>query len=229
MTEAPVPTAPPPGPEIRLRRARLGDVPALVALYRGQSAEAKAYYHPFPFERWKLVPIFLWMVGTTPLVRAVLRVLPRRAAYVLVVSAATDDRPIGYGTIRFAVARGEETWAKFGYMVAEDRRGQGIGSILSIHQLRCARGLGMRRGGGYIVRENVASRTVVSRYGEPLVETAPDRNAPRGSVNLMSVGSLDSMIASYERTAHRDRPGSARLVGIDAHLAALTAPPPPAA
>ncbi len=225
MTEAAAGGGAAPPPMVRLRQARLGDVPSLVRLYRGQSAAARGFYHPFPFDRLRLVPIFLWMVATTPRVRFWLRHLPRRAAYVFVATSSEDDRPIGYGTIRFEVPVGEDPWAKFGYLVSEGRRGQGIGTLIASTQLRCARGLGLRRGGGYIVQGNTASAGVVEKFGHPLTETAPDRRAPRGAVNLVSVGPLEEMIAHSDQAAARPKPGTARLSAVDGHLRALGAVP----
>ncbi len=223
------PAGVPETPRIRLRRARLRDVRALVQIYRGQSPQARSFYHPFPFDPVRLVPIFLWMVGTTPYVRFWLRHLPSRAAYVVVVTGPDDDRPIGYGTVRFVVEPGQAAWAKFGYLVSEGRRGQGIGSLLAVTQVRCARGLGLRRGGGYVLRGNSASAGVVEKFGYPLSETSPDRHTPPGTVNLISIGNLDEMIAHFETGMARERPGAARIASIDAHLRTLGwGPEPPA-
>ncbi len=207
------PPAPWPFPRgYQWRAARLRDVPALVRLYRGISAEARRFHHPYPRDRLRLVPLFLWMVGTRRWARRLLRRVPNLTFLVFVAVPETIAAPCAYATIRFVARPGQPVWGRFGYLVADGHRGRGIGTALAIEMYRSCLELGVRRGGGTVLGDNAASRTIVERFGFHMVPSAePDRRAPGGVATLEGIEDLDEVLRrALEFQRQRQAPGTVR-------------------
>ena len=191
---------PPPRPKlpVRIRRSRFSDLSSLVRLYRDRSEQSKQTYHPFPFGRFRLTLIYLWMIVLQRWMRWFMRNLPRRAATLLVVEREDQPGIIGYGTIRLMSGRGEEPIARFGYLVGDDYQGKGVGGQLIEVMVSAAKELGIRKGGGTVLQRNVASAHLIEKWGWKLRPADADRGAPQES-NLMTVGDLDEILAKNRR------------------------------
>ena len=178
---------------VTVRPARVSDLRALLHLYRDRSEASKKTYHPFPFDRFRLSAIYLWMTIARRQMRFLMRRFPRRAATLLLAIGPDGTSIVGYGTVRLMTGRGEEPIARFGYMVADAYQGQGVGGEIIRAMVLCAKGLGIRKGGGTVLQQNVASAHLIARSGWKLREGEPDRGAP-GQVNLLAVSDLDDLL-----------------------------------
>jgi RimJ/RimL family protein N-acetyltransferase len=178
---------------VTMRPARITDIGALLRLYRNRSEESKSTYHPFPFDRIRLSAIYLWMTIARRGMRFMIRRMPRRAATLLVAVAPDGSQIIGYGTVRLMSGRGEEPIALFGYLVSDAYQGQGVGGQIIRAMLLTAKGLGVRRGGGTVLQQNVASAHLIQQFGWQLGQAAPDRGAP-GAVNMATVADIDDLL-----------------------------------
>jgi len=182
-------------PRVVVRRASLGDLGTVSRIYRGQSDASRKLYHPFPFDRFRLGFILLYMVATRPFVRALLRIAPRRALVLLVATLETGTI-IGYGNISF-VPRDGRLKALFGYLVSEEYRGLGVGTHLHQEMIEAALALGVTRGGGMVIRENAANLRVLEKLGFTLREsTLIDRAAPEAT-NIETDGDLERIAARW--------------------------------
>ena len=191
--------------DVRLRPARLGDIGALVRMYRGQGADTARLYHPFPFDRLRLGVIFLYMVATRPLVGWLLRHVPRRAVLLLVAEIGPDRTIAGFGNTGFRRTPTEPR-AIFGYMVDARFRGLGIGTRLHEEMIEEALRLGVRRGGGMVVVDNAANLRILKRMGFSMrASEVVDRAAP-GVRNIETDGDLEEIAAGWR---HR-RPAASR-------------------
>lgn len=185
-------------PHFHIRYGRLRDAPTLVRLYRGQSARSRSFYHPFPFDRPRLVPIFLWLVVARHFVLWTMQHLPRVAAILLVVVADGSERPVGYATVRYVARRGEETWAKFGYMIEERYQGLGVGRALSYWTMRSAAATGIRLGGGPVLGTNTVQIGLTTGLGYSVAPTdEEDRGAP-GVKSVMIRDDLQKILAGLD-------------------------------
>lgn len=191
----------PPGrarPAVRVRPARLGDVGALVRMYRHQSAESRQLYHPFPYDRFRLYLIFLFMVATRPFLRTLLRISRRRTLVLLVATVGDDPTLVGYGNVAF-VDRDFGVKAIFGYLVEERYRGLGVGTRLHEVMIEAAIALGVRRGGGMVVSENASNLRVLEKLGFSMRQTGlVDHGAP-GSTNIETDGDLVAIAARWQK------------------------------
>lgn len=183
---------------VRIRGSRVSDLSSLVRLYRDRSEASKQTYHPFPFGRFRLALIYLWIIALQRWMRWFMRYLPRRAATLLVVEREDQPGLIGYGTIRLMSGRGEEPIARFGYLVADAYQGKGVGGQLIEVMIAKAKELGIRKGGGTVLQRNIASAHLIEKWGWKLRPAAADRGAPDES-NLMTVGDLDEILAKSRR------------------------------
>ncbi len=183
---------------VQIRRSRLGDVPALVRFYRERSEESKSTYHPFPFGRFRLTLIYLWMVFFQRWMRWMIRRLPRRAATLLVAELPDGSALVGYGTVRLMSGRGEEPIARFGYVVRDDFRGKGVGGQLMEALVVAALELGIRKGGGTVLQTNAPSAHLIERWGWKLRKGETDRGAP-SEVNLVTVGDLEELLRAQRQ------------------------------
>jgi L-amino acid N-acyltransferase YncA len=190
-------------PSRAIRPAHLGDIGGLVRMYRGQSLESRAFHHPYPADRLRLTLIFTWMVVSGHLSRFLLRTAPSLGFVLLVVCPQGSDVPVGYGTIRFVGSRRTEIWARFGFLVQEGARGQGIGGQMAVALWERSLALGVRRGGGTIQKANAVSRTIVEHGGFELAPTSePDKYTP-GAETLGGLADLEEVLARYRASTHR--------------------------
>lgn len=185
-----MPMAPTARPEVIIRPGRLGDLVTLARIYRSQSEDSRALYHPFPFDRLRLTAIFGYMVVTRRLLPSLLRRRPRRALVLLVACLGQDPTPIGYGNVAFLAREGRPLRAIFGYIVAEAYRGLGVGTRLHEDMIDAAVSLGVTRGGGMLVSTNVSNLKVLQKLGFDIRESAiVDRVVP-GVTNYETDGDL---------------------------------------
>jgi RimJ/RimL family protein N-acetyltransferase len=199
METNPPATSPTSRPSVTVRWARLSDLGPILRLYRGQSAESRQFYHPYPFDRFRLGPILFALLVSSRIVRLMLRLAPNYAFVILIAEEPGEAAPIGFCTARFVRRHGDPIWAQFGYLVRHDRRGRGIGSYLAIAQWRTARALGVLRGGGTILEGNIASSRVVEPFGFHLEPTGqPDARAADRQ-NLGSIQDLNEVLERVRR------------------------------
>jgi RimJ/RimL family protein N-acetyltransferase len=206
-------TAPDCALRFHVRPASWGDIGDVARLYIGQSEASRVAFHPYPFGPVRLRALLAYMLLTQKLLGRARRHFPNFAFGVIVLDDAAG-RTIGFGTIRL-VRDGTEpdTWARFGFLVAEGYHRQGGGTQIVEALYESAVALGIRRGGGTIRASNVASTKVVEQFGFQLHETAEvDRNAP-GDHILSDVRDLEPVL---ERIRER-------------RLARTATPPAPAA
>jgi RimJ/RimL family protein N-acetyltransferase len=183
---------------VRIRPARFSDVGSLVRMYRDQSAESRQMYHPFPFDRLRLTFIFLYMVTTRRLLGRLLKWAPRRALVLLVATVNDDPRPVGYGNVAF-VRRPTGIKAIFGYLVLPAYRGHGVGTRLHEEMIEAAIALGIRRGGGMVIRQNAANLRVLDKLGFTMMNTGlVDRSAP-GASNIETDGDLTEIAERFRQ------------------------------
>lgn len=184
-------------PAVRVRSARLGDLGALVRMYRGQSPESRQLYHPFPYDRPRLYLIFLFMVVTRPFLRTLLKITRRRTLVLLVATVGEDPALVGYGNVAF-VDRDFGVKAIFGYLVDERYRGLGVGTRLHEVMIEAAIALGVRRGGGMVVSQNAANLRVLEKLGFSMQPTGiVDHGAPE-STNIETDGDLVAIAARWQ-------------------------------
>lgn len=197
-----------PSLEVDLRLSGLGDIRPLVEMYMGLSAEARRFYHPFPFDRSHLWIIYGYMVLAGRLARATVRMFPHWSVILIVATLPGQRRPIGYGTVRFVGNRGTDLRAKLGFSVAEGYRGLGIGTALAKRMIVAALSVGVTRAVGTILQANSASLAVAKKLGATYEERkdVPDRFAP-GETNVVAQGDLTRFSYLLEE---RDRERAAR-------------------
>jgi GNAT superfamily N-acetyltransferase len=196
-------TARPDAPSRAIRPAHLRDIGGLVRMYRGQSMESRAFHHPYPADRLRLTTIFTWMVLSGHVSRLFLRTVPSLGFVLLVACPNDSDVPVGYGTIRFVGSRRTEIWARFGFLVQEDARGHGLGGQLAEALWERSLELGVRRGGGTIVKANTVSRAIVEHAGFELAPTSePDKYTP-GAETLGGLADLEEVLARHRASRHR--------------------------
>lgn len=121
------------------------------------------------------------MVLSRPARRWLLRHTRGAAFLILVAEAPSTGRLVGYGSARF-LHDASGPYARFGFLVAEDRQGEGIGTAIAIALYRGALGLGVTRGGGVIAADNRVSRHLIEGLGFRLQPTADGHDAPGSSV-----------------------------------------------
>ncbi|MCI4335634.1 MAG: GNAT family N-acetyltransferase [Thermoplasmata archaeon] len=187
-------------PPVRIRRARLSDIRQLVRMYRGQSPESRQLYHPFPFDRFRLNLIFLFMVASRPFLKLLLKISRRRTLVLLVATVGDDPRLVGYGNVAF-VDRSFGVKAIFGYLVEAEYRGLGVGTRLHEVMIEAAIALGVRRGGGMVVSENASNLRVLEKLGFEMRQTGlVDTGAP-SSTNIETDGDLVAIAARWQNRA----------------------------
>lgn len=188
-----------PATRFRVRPARYRDVRALARIYRRQSAASRRFYHPYPFDPVRLTALLFYMVTTHRMIRRAIRSLPNWA-FCLFVLEDVSGVPVGLATIRFVRDDQEpEIWARFGFLVEEARQRQGGGTLLVMTLYEKAMELGIRRGGGTILAENIASAKVVEQFGFHLHETREvDRFAPDDR-NLADIQDLGPVLERVRR------------------------------
>ena len=182
-----------------VRWARLSDVRTLARLYRGQSAESRRNYHPYPFDRLRLLPILVAMLLSSRIVGTLRRLAPNLAFVILIAEPRAGGAPIGFCTIRLVRRGRDPIWARFGYLVEEGHRGEGVGFQLAVAQWRIALELGVRRGGGTVMEGNLPSSRLLEPFGFRL---APSPEADRHGgdrANLGSVQDLEKALAEVRR------------------------------
>ena len=166
-----------------------------MGLYRGQSPESRKLHHPYPFDRPRLTLLFIGMLVSQRLVHRGVRYWPNASFVVLVAEGRPGGPLLGLATIHFVRHPPEPTWARFGYLVADEFRGQRIGSRLAIELYRTALDLGVERGGGTILAPNTVSTHLVERFGFDMRPTPEvDTQAP-GVTNLAAVEDLRAVMA----------------------------------
>ncbi|HEY6238510.1 MAG TPA: GNAT family N-acetyltransferase, partial [Thermoplasmata archaeon] len=193
-------------PPVVIRPARLGDVRRVIGLYLGQSELSRSFHHPYPVDRPRLIAIFAWMVVSGHLTRFLLRWSPNLGFALLVACPSDRGVPVAYGTIRFVGGERAGVWARFGFLVAEEWRGRGIGTILAAALWERCIAVGVHRGGGVIQKANLASREIVEKYGfrlEPVEEN--DQYTP-GAETLGGIADLREVLARYRATRPPERP-----------------------
>lgn len=198
----------PPKVPVEVRLSGLRDIRPLVEMYMALSPEARAFYHPFPFDRSRLWVIFGYMVLAGRLARATVRMFPHWSV-ILIVATRPDRRTlVGYGTVRFVGDRGTDLRAKMGFTVGEGLRGLGIGTQLLKRMIAASLAVGVTRAVGTILRSNTASLNVARKFGGTFQERpeAPDLHAP-GQANLHAEGDLAEFVYLLEE---RDRERAAR-------------------
>jgi RimJ/RimL family protein N-acetyltransferase len=197
MGQTPVPSVDPapvglPVPFV-FRWARFSDLAPIAQMYRRQSPESRSFFHPYPFDRLRLGVILGAMYASQRVVRRMLRWWPN-FAFVIVVAAEPTGAPVGFGTVRFVARRGEETWARFGFMIDERHQGHGVGSRLAQAMYRSTLSLGVRRGGGTILEHNQVSMGIAEKFGFRFTASAQaDPRAPR-QVALHGTGDLEEAV-----------------------------------
>jgi GNAT superfamily N-acetyltransferase len=136
--------------------------------------------------------VFTLMVVSQRFVGGMLRHFPNYA-FVLLVAQTPGEPLAGFGSIRM-VARGSSApWAKFGFMVAGDRQGRGIGTRIARAMYEAAVELGVRTGGGTMLVDNGPSRALAERFGfrlsvsRELDPVVPDRQVLHSRSDLGEV------------------------------------------
>lgn len=190
-------TAPPP---LQVREARGRDIGALARLYRSQDAASRRLHHPYPFDPVGSRLLFAAMVLSRGLRPWLLRHRASWAFQVLVAEEVPARRLVGYGTARFLHdARGP--YARFGFLVAAERQGRGVGTAIALALYRGALDLGVGRGGGVISADNRVSRHVIEGLGFRL--QAPTRPSSDGVATVEGLEDLREILA---RAATRAAP-----------------------
>ena len=197
------------GRPLVIRLARLRDVGPVIRLYRGQSQESRSFHHPYPVDRPRLTMLFTWMVVSGHLSRLFLRTVPGLGFVLLVAESGERRAPIAYGTIRFVRSATGEVWARFGFLVGESYRGEGIGTELAIALWERALALGVRRGGGTIEAKNTRSRSIIEGAGFRLAPTDEEDRYRPAAENLAGIADLTEALERLRarRDAATDRPG----------------------
>ena len=203
--ERPIPR----GPEILVpgfvvRRARLSDVRRIVRIYRGMSAEDRAVYHPFPFDRVRLGWIMTTLVVSQRLGLWGIRHFPRLSAVVLVVSPDDGGRSIAYATVRFVVEDGEVR-SRFGYVIQPEFRAKGMGTQLLLRMCEASVAVHVPRFSVSVLKENSANVAILRKFGFETVPGEDDRHAPNSQnlVSRMEVRTVIERFHEYERRRTR--------------------------
>ncbi|HEY6238509.1 MAG TPA: GNAT family N-acetyltransferase [Thermoplasmata archaeon] len=173
-------------------------------LYRGQSPDSRALFHPLPFDRPRLTAVLLYAIATRRFLRRLVATRRLRAAVVLTARIASEPDPIGFGIVGFD-RHGPMPRAIFGYLVEERSRGLGVGTRLHEEMIDAALAVGIKRGGGTVLVRNVPNIRLLTKLGFELVPTQVSDHGATGEANLASDGDLESI----SRRFHDARAGKA--------------------
>ena len=183
-----------PKPAVVIRPGRLRDVPGLVRFYMGLSPEARYRFHPFPFHRAVITPLYTTILLAQTVYGRWMGRVPRLLVGLVV--ARLEGRPeiVGYGTMRGVVWKGMEPRVRFGFVVGDGFRGYGIGPQLLRGLSVIAVGYGMRHEIGAVFKSDTVAIRALEKFGVRFFETDYiDPRAPKEK-NLWTEGDLHEIL-----------------------------------
>lgn len=156
---------------LEIRRARWRDVREISELYRRQDPTDRRFFHPMPFTPVRLNILLRTAIGTAPLVRHLVRRLPRAAVLFLTGAIPNGGPVVGLGIMRFRRGADGVLVVDTGYLVDPRFRRRGYGRAIKVAMLDEGCRLGARRAETIILVDNVASQRLNLSLGFSL---APD-------------------------------------------------------
>lgn len=190
-----------PEPPLRVREARARDIGPLARLYRSQDAASRRLHHPYPFDPIRSRLVFAAMVLSRPARRWLMRHTARSGFQVLLAEEGSSARLVGYGTARF-LRDATGPYARFGFLVAADRQGRGVGTAIALALYRGSVALGVTRGGGVIAADNEVSRHLIEGLGFRL--RAARAPADGGVASVEGLEDLPGILARASARPPRD-------------------------
>lgn len=204
--------------EHRLALARLTDAVAIARLYRSQPPEERALYHPFPFDRFRLLILLGALLVAQHLRGPLLRRVPRASVMVWVARAPDGQGLAAFGSARFRRDAQGRLLVRTGLLVAPSWRRAGIGAALKGRLLEEARRMGARRAEALMLPSNTAVLALNERLGYRIRPvTFRDR---RSDARVFRLGELDL-------DGWTARPAGALPLGTPAPARAMVAQAPP--
>lgn len=165
--------------EFEAHLVRWRDVRGLIAVYRGRTPEARAYYHQIPFEsRPMLFLLFAYALAGRWLFRPLFRLAPRLAFTVMVARPTAGGPVAGFGTIHGSRTLRGERATELGLMVHHEMRGRGVGEVLHLWMARYLVGSGVEHVTGSVHSDNARQIALLTRWGLVVVGSVDDPRSP---------------------------------------------------
>lgn len=179
----------------RFGPARLREITAIARMYRSQAADSRRFYHPLPFDPFRLVALLTAMIVLQIWVRFWSRTAPSLGILLWVARDAPSPRVVGMATGRFyRDARGRLV-ARTGLFIDPNHRRAHRGRDLGAALLAECRRLRADRAEALILPDNDASRRTHESLGYTIRPTVfHDRHLSEtdyllGSIDLAGPGS----------------------------------------
>lgn len=190
---------------VTVRPARFRDVRPLGRLYLEQTPELRHGYHPFPFNRVAITLIYFGLVSAAALLGWAMRRSTRLLAllYVAQVDGTTDLA--GGGTLRGVLRPGNQRFVRFGFFVASQYQGMGVGKSLLWGLAAAGLERGYHQGLGAVYQSDAKAIPVISGAGFILSPTDYRDPAAPEETNYLATADLREMV---RRSRERERASS---------------------
>ena len=142
---------------IVIRKVTIGDIMNLTNKYCNMPPHIKKLFHPFPFKRSRLVPIFLvmWLNGyILPIVK---KVFPTLGANLVIAYDTTHSCIAGFAFFVINKKVGKKLVANAGPVIFEEFQGRRIGRTMYEFLIKSARRAGISRFHITIIEANIPS------------------------------------------------------------------------
>lgn len=169
-----------PTPEVSLqnisvRQANISDIKRLSDLYLGLSYDSRRLFHPFPFNRTKLIMIFLIMTISGNLIGLIRKTLPKLGFLVLVAKENNSTKIDGFTYLSiFDYEKGVKLVANRGIVTREGIRAKGLGTALDSQLIRIARNIGITRFSVTALQDNAGSIALHKKMGYKITGSTVD-------------------------------------------------------
>lgn len=148
-----------------VRKAGLGDIGELSDFYLGLPLNVKRFFHPIPFDKTKVVIIFLIMIMSGKIINMIKILIPHLAFLVLVANDAAGTRIKGFVLLSILGREHGKLIANCGGVTREGEERKGIGTDMYAALVENAKVLGIGKFRITVLQKNTASLSFHKKFG----------------------------------------------------------------
>lgn len=151
---------------LQIRQMMLKDAVPLSKMYMSLSEDSKRFFHPFPFQVWKLIPMLIYISLSNKIGRYLRKISPILAFLSLVTIDAEQQIIVGFAYLRMKCLSSNGGYiANLGTAVRDDYQNKHIGSILIDKLINMTNDNYIKKITLQVMAENESAIRLYKKYG----------------------------------------------------------------
>ncbi|WP_324735231.1 GNAT family N-acetyltransferase [Thermococcus sp. SY098] len=152
--------------EIKVRKMKLRDIFSFSTLYLSLPEEDKKLFHPFPLQKWKLLPVITYIALSSMFNKYLRKIIPKFTFLALIAEDIENKKIAGFAYLHIKGKYSPNKYtANLGIVVSKEYRGHHIGSLLMKRLIKTAKENEIKKIELDVLTQNTPAINLYKKYG----------------------------------------------------------------